>query len=254
MHITPRRSGWRFQIRVPRDLEDVFGRSPIRLNLGPVGKRDAARTARLQAGHAESVFVACRKGAGMTKDELIEELQEMLVGAMDMAESIAVAAERRRVAEMKTVTLNLMTEHHHEQLEMGRRLQSLGGGIESLQHTIARLPKPQRDTLVVQITELSALVKQSLEGGETARSARRNRNGHFGGSEATGTYLTGARRVASAHDPVSVIRLSISVSLKAVILSPFRSSASERRLQTGKYVATVTGKLPFERTSYKRGT
>lgn len=171
MHITPRQSGWRFQIRVPRDLEGVLGLSPIRLNLGPIGKREAARAARLLAGHAESVFVACRRGAGMTKDELIEELQEMLIAAMDMAESVSEAAERRRVAEMKAVTLNLMTEQHHEQLEMGRRLQSLGGGIETLQHTIARLPKPQRDALAVQITELSALVKQSLQGGPVRPSA-----------------------------------------------------------------------------------
>lgn len=165
MHITPRRSGWRFQIRVPRDLEDVFGGSPIRLNLGPVGKRDAVRTARLLAGHAESVFVACRKGARMTKDELIEELQEMLVGAMDAADSIVRAAERRRIAEVKAVTLNLLTEHHREQHEMGRRLHSLRGSIHSLQETIYQLPKQHRDALSVQIGELSALVKQSLEGG-----------------------------------------------------------------------------------------
>lgn len=41
MHLTYRRSGWRFQIRVPRDVERTFGRTPIRLNLGPMGKRDA---------------------------------------------------------------------------------------------------------------------------------------------------------------------------------------------------------------------
>lgn len=39
MHLTYRPSGYRFQIRVPRDLEGVFGSSPIRLNLGPVGRR-----------------------------------------------------------------------------------------------------------------------------------------------------------------------------------------------------------------------
>lgn len=165
MHVTSRRSGWRFQIRVPRDLESILGRSPIRLNLGPVAKRDAARTARLLAGHAESVFLACRKGARMTKDELIEELQEMLVGAMDMAQSIAEAAERRRAADVTTVTLNLMTEHHREQRDMDRRIQTLGGGINSLQETIARLPKPHRDALAAQIDELSTLVKQSLDGG-----------------------------------------------------------------------------------------
>ena len=85
MYLTHRRSGWRFQIRVPRDLEGFFGVSILRLNIGPVGKRDATRISRLLAGHVESVFLACRMGARMTKDELIEQLQEMLIGAMDAA-------------------------------------------------------------------------------------------------------------------------------------------------------------------------
>lgn len=53
------RSGWRFQVRIPRDLEGLFGRSPPRLNIGPLGRGYAVRTARLLAGHAEPVFLAC---------------------------------------------------------------------------------------------------------------------------------------------------------------------------------------------------
>jgi len=41
MHITQRPGGWRFQIRIPRDVEAHFGSAPIRLNLGPVRKREA---------------------------------------------------------------------------------------------------------------------------------------------------------------------------------------------------------------------
>lgn len=80
MHITHRRSGWRFQIRIPREVEAVFGPAPIRLNLGLIRKRDAVRAARLLAGHAESVFLACRKGAEMAdtvRDDLVEELQAL---------------------------------------------------------------------------------------------------------------------------------------------------------------------------------
>lgn len=62
MHITHRPSDWIFQIRIPHDVEAVFSPSPIRLNLGPAHKRGAARAARLLAGHAESTFLACRKG------------------------------------------------------------------------------------------------------------------------------------------------------------------------------------------------
>lgn len=47
MHLTYRPSGWRFQIRIPRDLEALIGTSPIRLNIGPLAKRRAARVARL---------------------------------------------------------------------------------------------------------------------------------------------------------------------------------------------------------------
>jgi len=46
-----------------RDVGHAFGRAPIRLNLGPMGKRHAARTARLPAGHAESAFQALLKTA-----------------------------------------------------------------------------------------------------------------------------------------------------------------------------------------------
>lgn len=53
MHLTARSSGWRFQIRIPRSLEPLFGSVPVRLNLGPLPKRPALRVARLLAGHAE---------------------------------------------------------------------------------------------------------------------------------------------------------------------------------------------------------
>jgi len=165
MHLTSRRSGWRFQIRIPRDLEGVFGLSPLRLNLGPRGKRNAARTARLLAGHAESVFLACRKGARMTKDELIAELQAMLIGAMDAAERAQEAADHRRELEVKAVALKFATERLAEQEEMDARLLAVGNGIQGLRDRISRLPKDQRDAVGAQLAELSALVKQSLDGG-----------------------------------------------------------------------------------------
>lgn len=165
MHLTYRRSGWRFQIRAPRDVEHAFGSTPIRLNLGPMGKRHAARTARLLAGHAESVFLACRKGAEMTKDELIEELQAMLIGAMDLSESILQAADRRREHEVKAATLNARTEHLQEQADMGRRLLSLGKGIDSLRDSLATIPTNSPNDVARRIDELSNLVQQALSGG-----------------------------------------------------------------------------------------
>ncbi len=100
MHLTYRPSGWRFQIRIPRDLEALIGTSPIRLNIGPLAKRRAARVARLLAGHAEALFVACHTGARMTKDELIAELQRMLISALDAADHIKRQADQRQAREM----------------------------------------------------------------------------------------------------------------------------------------------------------
>lgn len=168
MHVTQRSSGWRFQIRVPRDVEAHFGSAPIRLNLGPVRKREAIRAARLLAGHAESVFLACRKGAGMAdtvRGDLVEELQGLLLNVMNTADEALEAAERRREAEVKAVTLNLLAERLKEQQEFGKRMEVLNGGMKGLQATVASLPKQQRDALFAQVSELAGLVRQSLDGG-----------------------------------------------------------------------------------------
>lgn len=107
----------------------------------------------------------------MTKDELIEELEGMILGMADMHDSILAAAEKRRESEVKIVTLNLLMERFKEQQELGKRLNVVKGRIESLQTTVANLPKSQRDAMAAQINELSALVKQSLEGGPVRPSA-----------------------------------------------------------------------------------
>lgn len=165
MHLTSRPSGWRFQIRVPHDLERLFGASPLRLNIGPLGKRNASRTARLLAGHAESLFLACRKGARVTKDELIAELQKMLIGSMVAAERIKAEADRRREVEVKALTLNFVIEQVAEQHDMERRLHAVGAGIQGLRDRISTLPTDHRHTMGAQLAQLSALVKQSLDGG-----------------------------------------------------------------------------------------
>jgi hypothetical protein len=103
MHITHRRSGWRFQIRVPREIEFTFGNSPIRLNLGRITKRRAVRMSRLLAGRAESVFMNCRNGVDMTntaRDDLVEELQELLLAVMETSEEALETADRRRRLEV----------------------------------------------------------------------------------------------------------------------------------------------------------
>lgn len=168
MHVSQRKSGWRFQLRVPTDLEGIFGASPIRLNLGVIPKRQALRIARLLAGHAESVFMGSRTRGHMSeqaREDLIEELQELLLDALDTAESAIAAAEERRVREVKAVALRMMTERVREQQEVRTRIRDLRGGVDRLHETVSRLPKAHRNALSAQIDELTGLIRQHLEGG-----------------------------------------------------------------------------------------
>ncbi|MBN9334517.1 tyrosine-type recombinase/integrase [Devosia sp.] len=168
MHLTARSSGWRFQIRIPRSLEPCFGRVPVRLNLGPLPKRPALRVARLLAGHAERLFRAAETGDAMTdmsRDELVEELQELLVQVLADAESTIDSLRRQRELEVRTVTLRLQTERYRDQLDMQERLQLLGGAIDGLAKTAESLPKNQRNDIAAQLAALSAQVQQVLAGG-----------------------------------------------------------------------------------------
>lgn len=168
MHLTARPSGWRFQIRIPRSLEPCFGTVPVRLNLGPLPKRPALRVARLLAGHAERIFRSVETGERMTdmsRDDLVEELQALLVQVLDDAEATIASLHRQRELEVKTVTLRMQTERHRAQLDMQDRLKALGGHIDGLKKTVDTLPKGQRDDLAAQIAALSAQVQQVLAGG-----------------------------------------------------------------------------------------
>lgn len=168
MHLTARSSGWRFQIRIPRSLETCFGTVPVRLNLGPLPKRPALRVARLLAGHAERLFRAAETGNAMTdmsRDDLVEELQGLLVQVLDDAETTIANLHRQREIEVRTVTLRLQTERHRAQLDMQDRLKALGGHIDGIAKTVEALPKSQRDSLAAQIAELSSRVDQVLAGG-----------------------------------------------------------------------------------------
>jgi integrase len=168
MHLTLRKSGWRFQIRIPRDVEPVFGRSPIRLNLGPIAKRRALRVARLLTGRAETVFMLCRKGADMAKDErdkLIEDLQKILAVVVEISDRALEKAEWQRKVDVQTVAKAFLTEKLAERQEFIAQQQTIRGKLNTLHESVSKLPKPARDGVADQIAELSELVRQSLDGG-----------------------------------------------------------------------------------------
>lgn len=168
MHLTARSSGWRFQIRIPRSLEPCFGSVPVRLNLGTLPKRPALRVARLLAGHTERLFRAVEMGTALTdisRDELVEQLQEMLVNTLAYAEAGMANLRKQRDLAVKTVTLRLQTERYRDQMEMRDKLNLLGGAIDSLAKTTENLPKGPRDDIAAQLAALSSQVQQLLAGG-----------------------------------------------------------------------------------------
>lgn len=56
MYLTRRENGYRFQRRIPKSLESIFGKSPIRVPLGNWPLRDASRIARLLASNSDLLF------------------------------------------------------------------------------------------------------------------------------------------------------------------------------------------------------
>jgi len=107
MHLARRGTVWRFQIRVPRDLEPVLGPTPIRIPIGTATTREAQSQARLLAGRAESAFLALKARGGEmseddeTRDELIGMLKATLEEvrkshAEDRKQWMDLAAEERR--------------------------------------------------------------------------------------------------------------------------------------------------------------
>ena len=99
------------------------------------------------------------------RDDLIEELHELLISVLDSSEAALESAEKRRKLELEAVTLNLLTERATEQHRMQANLSALNGRMEGIQESISKLPKRSRDRVAEQLAELSNLVRQSLDGG-----------------------------------------------------------------------------------------
>ena len=74
MHITKHGNQWRFQIRIPSDLQQFIKRSILRKNLGSISKRDAKSRGRILAGFCQIRFtkltVRATMGAKVPNSEL----------------------------------------------------------------------------------------------------------------------------------------------------------------------------------------
>lgn len=143
MYLTRSGSRFRFQIRVPSDLTDKLGKTPIRLALGCVSLSRAYKMARLLAGQAEQLFIAARSSelGGMKMVDLrgliIEQLVEMLTATVD--EAVENARAPRRCSSKGTESFQAEASEevvparkgNRSQIENSRRANPRGPGAGS---------------------------------------------------------------------------------------------------------------------------
>ena len=57
MYLTRRDNGYRFQRRIPKALESILGKSPIRLHLGRLSASKAKLASHLLVSHLDQIFL-----------------------------------------------------------------------------------------------------------------------------------------------------------------------------------------------------
>lgn len=144
MHLWLRGNSWTFQIRIPADLADRFGHTPVRVALGPLGAREARRRARALGGHAEVAFAVARmSGRGSRKaqdkelnaddrEELLDRLTKaaaVLAGAYDNHEA-ALAELEAALSRRETVLSNreLALQRYEQEVREAHRALSENPG------------------------------------------------------------------------------------------------------------------------------
>lgn len=73
MYLWKRENGFTFQQRVPVSMESIFGRSPIRVNLGPLSAADARKRAIILSGAAMQLM----DDPNMTRETLVYSLRAL---------------------------------------------------------------------------------------------------------------------------------------------------------------------------------
>ncbi|WP_150497890.1 DUF6538 domain-containing protein [Roseibium aquae] len=185
-YLTQRSSGFRFQIRIPCDLESIYGKTPIRISLGPIPAIKARRLSRLLAGRVEVAFFKSRLRGTMSRsdspdtdprDQIIEELQDMLLAAILDGETIQAQLEEKHRLEVKTLKLRMLTDELTNQKAMTERMNLVGEKIRSLAETAKEVVKSQKDgtttasasssikEMALQIQQMQSLLAQTLSGG-----------------------------------------------------------------------------------------
>lgn len=171
MYLTRSGSRFRFQIRVPSDLTDKLGKTPIRLGLGCVGLSRGHKIARLLAGQAEQLFIAIRSNelSGMKMVDLrgliIEQLVEMLSATVDEAVETLALQENVRQMELKAFRLRHQRESFEREKEIEAKLKIVGEQIREVQERARTIEAGGIKDVRAELDGLAKMVALSLDGG-----------------------------------------------------------------------------------------
>ena len=191
MYITRRENGYRFQRRIPKALEPILGKSPLRLRLGQLPARKAAFIGRLLVSHSDRLFHGLVQNGGHLmpdnadpRDAIIAELQRQLAEVMDEARKMMEVTEEAtqlqesvHAAELKQQELEIKAAVLERENTIRRDVNEVYTSFMETQATVLQtLEKakaersvttitPKLEALSEKIASLNAAVETSLDGG-----------------------------------------------------------------------------------------
>lgn len=191
MYLTRRSSGYRFQRRIPKNLQQHLGSAPLRLNLGHLTVGEAKKVSRLLAGQVEAVFHGLERMGG---DVIVADIRDTIIGQLEeivsalcrdledthhLHDSTTLALKRKSEVDLKVAEARHLLELGRHQRESQAQIEELGEGISLLRQkalSLASEYKTLKETktgdgdlaeLVSGFSSLSAAVQTLLDGGET---------------------------------------------------------------------------------------
>ncbi len=193
MYLTRRENGFRFQRRIPKNLEPILGKSPIRISLGNLPASDASHIARLLAGHSDLLFLEVAMKGSLTlsdnsatpnvpdpRDEVIAHLmdlvfsyqelmleqQERAMKAHETQKEVRALAVSKAIYTERLNFLSMFTELKESYIDLRDQVDA---AYEEATTELKRQKYAQAQSKIAafsgQIDEMKALLEQNLDGG-----------------------------------------------------------------------------------------
>lgn len=194
MYLTRRDNGYRFQRRIPKALESILGKSPIRLHLGRLSASKAKLASHLLVSHLDQIFLDLIKEGYLPmnadsdpRDAIIAELQaqvdELIESSRqiaDITDKVMDQQERTHAAELEEQKNRLTVAALERDNKLKREVRSTyfsyldtqAKVLKTLELAKARATAPppeliqsQLEALFAKFASLSENVEMALDGG-----------------------------------------------------------------------------------------